>query len=134
MLACKALQKGHFLESLSHARMVHDDLSERGLLSQHLVPHLLAELPFLLPTPTRRSRVEAWIGTSLNDLKSFGGGVCAQRRVSKAGFAERMPGLRPTKATEYPDGQLVSDSRYVSDVERTAAAEPASPVLATALG
>ncbi|GAA2520471.1 glycerol-3-phosphate dehydrogenase/oxidase [Pilimelia columellifera] len=125
-----------YLEQLEFG-LVHEALTERGLLLSRLAPHLVRPVPFLVPLTGRRGP-SGWparvgrrgyygLGLALYDAfaTALGGsrGVPLHRHLSRAGARRLMPSLRPealTGAIRYHDAQ-VDDARMVLALARTAA-------------
>lgn len=126
-------------------KLVHEALTERGLLLSQLAPHLVKPVPFLYPLHhqvVERGYVEA--GISLYDALasvSTGTKVRGQRRrilpwhtfIGHRRMMERFPDLDPKAAVgaiQYWDAS-VDDARFVADLVRTAQAYGGYPASRT---
>ena len=126
-----------YLEQLEFG-LVHEALTERGLLTTRLAPHLVRPVPFLVPLSTRpgplgwpeRVFKRAYYGAGLSLYDGFasalghGRGVPLHQHLSRAGARRLMPSLKPaslTGAIRYYDAQM-DDARMVVTLARTAAA------------
>ncbi|GAA4726651.1 glycerol-3-phosphate dehydrogenase/oxidase [Phytohabitans rumicis] len=124
--------------------LVHEALTERGLLATRLAPHLVRPVPILIPLPGGHSPAElparAWrrlyygAGVAAYDAFAglFGGGrgMPMHRHLSRDGARHLFPSLRPevvAGAVRYYDGQ-VDDARLVVTLARTAASLGATVV------
>jgi glycerol-3-phosphate dehydrogenase len=116
-----------YLEMLDFA-LVHEALSERGLLRNKLAPHLVRPVPFLYPL-TKRIRERPYIGSgiALYDGMALSSGnnkgFPLHRHLSRRGVAKEAPGIRKDAmvgAIQYYDGQ-VDDARHTMVIARTAA-------------
>ncbi|WP_189170230.1 glycerol-3-phosphate dehydrogenase/oxidase [Pilimelia anulata] len=117
--------------------LVHEALTERGLLATRLAPHLVRPVPFLVPLaappgvrgwPARVAR-RAYYGAGLALYDAFatamgsGRGMPLHRHLSRDAARRLMPSLRPdvlTGAIRYHDAQM-DDARMVVALARTAA-------------
>ncbi|MFI5840438.1 glycerol-3-phosphate dehydrogenase/oxidase [Catenuloplanes sp. NPDC051500] len=125
-----------YLEQLE-LHLVHEALTERGLLATRIAPHLVRPLPILVPLEGREGprewpgrafrRAYYGLGVAAYDVFAgvFGGGrgMPLHRHLTRTGAREIFPSLRPdvlTGAIRYYDGQ-VDDARLVVNVARTAA-------------
>jgi glycerol-3-phosphate dehydrogenase len=116
-------------------RLVHEGLRERGLLLQHLAPHLVHPVPILYPLRHRVvERAYVGAGVALYDLLGLSTGSARglprHRHLTKAQALRAAPGLRADAlagAVVYYDAQL-DDARYVVELVRTAAAYGAVPL------
>ncbi|GGK29488.1 FAD-dependent oxidoreductase [Pilimelia terevasa] len=117
--------------------LVHEALTERGLLATRLAPHLVRPVPFLVPLaappgvrgwPARVGR-RAYYGAGLALYDAFatafgsGRGMPVHRHLSRGAARRLMPSLRPdvlTGAIRYFDAQM-DDARMVVALARTAA-------------
>ena len=118
------------LRYLEHGEigLVHQALVERGLLLQRLAPHLVRQVPFILPLTRGWERPYVGTGVALYDalsrLTRKGGAMPGHRHLSKAATARLAPGLQPdayTGAIGFFDAQI-DDARHTLAVVRTAAA------------
>ncbi|MFP5022783.1 glycerol-3-phosphate dehydrogenase/oxidase [Pseudonocardia phyllosphaerae] len=117
-----------YLEMLDF-RLVAEALAERGLLIQHLAPHLVRPVPFLYPLKGRGwERFYAGAGVALYDtlgyLSGRSRGLPRHRHLTRRGARRIFPSLRKDAlvgALEYYDAQ-VDDARHTMFVARTAAA------------
>jgi glycerol-3-phosphate dehydrogenase len=109
--------------------LVHEALTERGLMLSTLAPHLVQPLPFVLPLTHRVwQRAYYGAGVALYDLlagvvQGGGGGLPRHRHLTRRGALRAFPGLRPDRlvgAIRYWDAQ-VDDARHTLTVARTAA-------------
>lgn len=120
--------------------LVHEALTERGLLATRLAPHLVRPVPILVPLPTGPLPVRAvrrayyGAGVALYDalagVLGAGRGMPAHRHLSRAAARRRFPSLRPdalSGAIQFSDGQ-VDDARLVLTLARTAASLGAAVV------
>jgi len=120
--------------------LVHEALTERGLLATRLAPHLVRPVPILLPLPTGPLPVRAvrrayyGAGVALYDgfagLTGQGRGMPGHRHLSRSAARRRFPSLRPdalSGAIQFHDGQ-VDDARLVVTLARTAASLGAAVV------
>ncbi|BBG00502.1 MULTISPECIES: glycerol-3-phosphate dehydrogenase/oxidase [Pseudonocardia] len=117
-----------YLEMLDF-RLVAEALAERGLLIQHLAPHLVRPVPFLYPLQHRGwERLYAGAGVALYDTLGFlsgrSRGVPHHRHLTRRGARKVVPSLRKDAlvgALQYYDAQ-VDDARHTMFIARTAAA------------
>jgi glycerol-3-phosphate dehydrogenase len=125
-----------YLEQLE-LHLVHEALTERGLLSTRLAPHLVRPVPILVPLtgnsrpvdlPGRVAR-RAYYGLGVAAYDAFAGlfgggrGMPLHRHLSRDGARRVFPSLRAeglNGAIRYYDGQ-VDDARLVVNLARTAA-------------
>ncbi|SDL06508.1 glycerol-3-phosphate dehydrogenase [Glycomyces sambucus] len=127
-----------YLEQLELG-LVHEALTERGLLAGSLAPHLVRPVPFLLPLKGIWERGYYGAGVAAYDvlatamsLGSAGagrGGLPWHRHLSRAGALRAFPDLDPRVrgAIRYYDAQ-VDDARLVVALARTAASLGAAVV------
>lgn len=132
-----------YLEQLEFG-LVHEALTERGLLATRLAPHLVRPVPILVPLPddggVRALPARAWrrayYGTGVAAYDAFAGifgggrGMPLHRHLTREGARRAFPSLRPDKlagAIRYFDGQ-VDDARLVVTLARTAASLGATMV------
>ncbi|RKN39076.1 glycerol-3-phosphate dehydrogenase/oxidase [Micromonospora endolithica] len=132
-----------YLEQLEF-HLVHEALTERGLLATRLAPHLVRPVPILVPLPAgqgvrdlparlfRRSYYGAGVAAYDAFAGVFGGGrgMPLHRHLSREGARRIFPSLRPDTlagAIRYYDGQ-VDDARLVVTLARTAASLGATVV------
>jgi glycerol-3-phosphate dehydrogenase len=116
------LQQGNF-------SLVLEALRERGLLQRN-APHLVANLPFVVPNYEWWEAPFYGVGLKLYDLMAGKLGFGASRHLSKAETIERIPtiesdGLRG--GTIYHDGQF-DDARLAINLAQTAAEQGATLV------
>ena len=117
-----------YLEMLDF-RLVAEALAERGLLIQHLAPHLVRPVPFVYPLQHHVwERFYAGAGVALYDslgyLSGRSRGLPHHRHLTRRGARKVVPSLRAdalTGALEYYDAQ-VDDARHTMMIARTAAA------------
>jgi glycerol-3-phosphate dehydrogenase len=128
-----------YLEQLE-LHLVHEALTERGLLSTRLAPHLVRPVPILVPLPPANpfARVahRAYYGLGVAAYDAFAGifgtgrGMPLHRHLTRDGARHLFPSLRAdqiTGAIRYFDGQ-VDDARLVVDLACTAASLGAAVV------
>ncbi len=121
-----------YLEQLEFS-LVHEALTERGLLLDRIAPHLVRPLPFLLPLMSKWQRPYFGTGVQLYDaLSRFGGygGTMPRPHALKPDHARKLaPGLRveewPGGAVTYFDAQI-DDARHTLACVRSAVAAGAS--------
>jgi glycerol-3-phosphate dehydrogenase len=120
-----------YLEQLEFG-LVHQALTERGLLLDRLAPHLVRSVPFLLPL-THRGWERPYVGTGvalydvLSRVSRKGGALPGHRHLSRKATARLAPALVPTSYTGaigFFDAQI-DDARHTLAVVRTAAAHGA---------
>src|SRR5215831_12907375 len=120
-----------YLEQLEFG-LVHQALTERGLLLDRLAPHLVRPVPFLLPL-THRGWERPYVGTGvalydvLSRVSRKGGSLPGHRHLSRRATARLAPGLAPesyTGAIGFFDAQI-DDARHTLAVVRTAVAHGA---------
>ena len=117
-----------YLEMLDF-RLVAEALQERGLLIQHLAPHLVRPVPFVYPLKHHVwERFYAGAGVALYDslglLSGRSRGLPHHRHLTRRGARKVVPSLRADAlvgALEYYDAQ-VDDARHTMMIARTAAA------------
>lgn len=107
--------------------LVHEALTERGLLLDRLAPHLVRPVPFLFPVTSGVQRSYAGMGVQIYDLLSrigaYGGTMPRPRTVSHAAMHGLAPGLRVEAtggAVRFHDAQI-DDARHTVALARTAA-------------
>ncbi|MEU6022256.1 glycerol-3-phosphate dehydrogenase/oxidase [Micromonospora sp. NPDC047134] len=132
-----------YLEQLE-LHLVHEALTERGLLATRLAPHLVRPVPFLVPLPAAEgvrglpARIirRAYYGAGVAAYDAFAGlfgggrGMPLHRHLSREGARRVFPSLRAeglAGAIRYYDGQ-VDDARLVVTLARTAASMGATVV------
>ncbi|MBL6278569.1 glycerol-3-phosphate dehydrogenase/oxidase [Micromonospora fiedleri] len=132
-----------YLEQLEF-NLVHEALTERGLLATRLAPHLVRPVPFLVPLPAgdgvrglpARIVRRAYYGAGVAAYDAFAGlfgggrGMPLHRHLSREGARRIFPSLRAdglAGAIRYYDGQ-VDDARLVVTLARTAASLGATVV------
>jgi glycerol-3-phosphate dehydrogenase len=117
-----------YLEQLELG-LVHEALTERGLLAGSLAPHLVRPVPFLLPLKGIWERAYYGAGVAAYDVLATAlgagrsrGGLPWHRHLSRAGALRAFPDLDPRikGAIRYFDAQ-VDDARLVVALARTAA-------------
>ncbi len=116
-----------YLEMLDFG-LVAEALKERGLLIQHLAPHLVRPVAFLYPLQHRGwERFYAGAGVALYDAMSRvsgRAGVPLHKHLTRRGARKLAPSLRKDAligALHYYDAQ-VDDARHTMFLARTAAA------------
>src|SRR5687767_5042345 len=128
-----------YLEQLE-LHLVHEALTERGLLTSRLAPHLVRPVPILVPLPAASPAARVWqrayygLGVAAYDvfagLFGSGRGMPLHRHLTRDGARHLFPSLRADKITgaiRYFDGQ-VDDARLVVNLARTAASLGAAVV------
>ncbi|WP_091551068.1 glycerol-3-phosphate dehydrogenase/oxidase [Micromonospora pattaloongensis] len=132
-----------YLEQLEF-HLVHEALTERGLLATRLAPHLVRPVPILVPLPAGegvaglpgRAWRRSYYGTGVAAYDAFAGlfgggrGMPLHRHLTREGARRIFPSLRPEAlagAIRYYDGQ-VDDARLVVTLARTAASLGAAVV------
>jgi glycerol-3-phosphate dehydrogenase len=128
-----------YLEQLE-LHLVHEALTERGLLSTRIAPHLVRPVPILVPllagSPAFRVWHRAYYGAGVAAYDAFAGlfgvgrGMPLHRHLTRGGARRLFPSLRGDKivgAIRYFDGQ-VDDARLVVNLARTAASLGAAVV------
>ena len=107
--------------------LVHEALTERGLLLDRLAPHLVRPVPFLYPVTGGVERSYAGVGVQLYDMMSrvgaYGGTMPRPRTLSRAAVHGLAPGLRVEStagAVRFHDAQI-DDARHTVALARTAA-------------
>jgi glycerol-3-phosphate dehydrogenase len=117
-----------YLEMLDFG-LVREALQERGLILQHLAPHLARPVPFLYPLKHRYwERLYAGAGVLLYDTMAVSNahtrGLPRHRHLSRRAALRTCPALRKDSlvgALQYYDAQL-DDARHTMFLVRTAAA------------
>jgi glycerol-3-phosphate dehydrogenase len=128
-----------YLEQLE-LHLVHEALTERGLLSTRLAPHLVRPVPILVPLPPSAPPARVWhrayygLGVAAYDVFAgifgTGRGMPLHKHLTRDGARHIFPSLRAdmiTGAIRYYDGQ-VDDARLVVTLARTAASLGAAVV------
>ncbi len=122
------------LRYLEHGEvgLVHEALTERGLLLDRVAPHLVRPVPFLFPSTGAFQRAYLGAGVALYDLLSHagarGGTMPRPRMLSAAAARGLAPGLRAETlqgAVRFHDAQI-DDARHTVALARTAVARGAS--------
>jgi glycerol-3-phosphate dehydrogenase len=117
-----------YLEMLDFG-LVREALHERGLLTQHIAPHLIRPVQFLYPL-THRGWERSYVGAGVllyDTMGTAGGssrGLPHHRHLSKRRALREAPCMRAdalTGAVQYWDAQ-VDDARHTMTVVRTAVA------------
>ncbi|MEN9654783.1 MAG: hypothetical protein RL235_895 [Chlamydiota bacterium] len=109
------LQQGHIF-------LVHEALTERGLLIQN-APHLVHRLPFCIPTYKTWEKPFYSIGIALYDILASGRKLGASERWSTQETIQRIPTLQSDRlkgSVVYYDGQF-DDARLAITLAQTAA-------------
>lgn len=128
-----------YLEQREFA-LVHEALTERGLLLDKLAPHLVQPVPFLFPV-TRRGWERPYVGFGvtfydlLSRLGAYGVTLPRPKTLSLRQVAGVAPGLRTDAlvgAARYYDAQI-DDARFTVALARTAAAHGAAVATRTAV-
>ena len=113
--------------------LVHEALTERGLLLDRIAPHLVQPVQFIFPV-TRRGWERPYVGFGitvydyLSRLGSFGGKMSRPKTLSARVVAGIAPGLNPDSyvgAVRFHDAQI-DDARHTVAVARTASAHGAA--------
>lgn len=114
-----------YLEQMEFG-LVHEALTERGLLLDRLAPHLVRPVPFIFPVAGAWERSKAGAGVALYDMLSrmgaYGGTMPRPRALSKVAALGIAPGLNPDafhSAVRFHDAQI-DDARHTLAVARTA--------------
>ncbi|TDC79810.1 glycerol-3-phosphate dehydrogenase/oxidase [Micromonospora sp. KC606] len=132
-----------YLEQLEF-HLVHEALTERGLLATRLAPHLVRPVPILVPLPSGRGLRDlparafrrAYYGAGVATYDAFAGvfgggrGMPLHRHLTREGARRIFPSLKAeglAGAIRYHDGQ-VDDARLVVTLARTAASLGATVV------
>ncbi|GGK82475.1 glycerol-3-phosphate dehydrogenase/oxidase [Mangrovihabitans endophyticus] len=128
-----------YLEQLE-LHLVHEALTERGLLATRIAPHLVRPVPILVPltsaAPPARVWNRAYYGLGVAAYDAFAGivghgrGMPLHRHLTRGGARHLFPSLRADKvvgAIRYYDGQ-VDDARLVVNLAGTAASLGAAVV------
>lgn len=107
--------------------LVHEALTERGLLCDRIAPHLVRPLPFLAPLHSSWQRAYYGAGLALYDTLSTALGrgrrLPRHRHLSKRATKRVFPGLATaglTGSVRYFDAQT-DDARFTAVLARTAA-------------
>lgn len=109
--------------------LVHEALTERGLLLDRLAPHLVRPVPFLYPV-TRRGWEKPYVGFGitvydmLSRLGAYGGAMRRPKTLSAKVVRGIAPGIKHDAlvgAVRFYDAQI-DDARHTVAVARTAAA------------
>ncbi|WP_233604352.1 glycerol-3-phosphate dehydrogenase/oxidase [Micromonospora sp. HM5-17] len=125
-----------YLEQLEFG-LVHEALTERGLLATRLAPHLVRPVPILVPLPAGRGPAalpgriwrRCYYGTGVAAYDAFAGifgggrGMPLHRHLTRESTRRIFPSLRADAVAgsiRYYDGQ-VDDARLVVTLVRTAA-------------
>ncbi len=117
--------------------LVHEALTERGLLLDRLAPHLVRPVPFLFPVSKNWQRPYVASGIHLYDMLSrvgsYGGSMPRPKSLSR----DQAKGLAPDLDTDGIAGAMsfhdaqIDDARHTVAVARTAAARGALVVTRT---
>jgi glycerol-3-phosphate dehydrogenase len=105
-----------------HVGLVLEALRERGRLLRN-APHLVHDMPFVLPCYRRRDVAFYGLGMKAYDLLAMWGGFGRSRIVSAGEVRRRLPTVRSAGlrgGVVYHDGQF-DDARLLIDLIRTAA-------------
>jgi glycerol-3-phosphate dehydrogenase len=106
--------------------LVMESLHERGLLRQN-APHLVEELPFIIPDYAWWEKPFYGVGMKVYDVLAGRYGFSVSELLSKEEVLERIPTLRQDHlrgGTLYYDGQF-DDARLLVNLARTAAEQGA---------
>ena len=119
-----------YLEQREFA-LVHEALTERGLLLDRLAPHLVRPVPFLFPVEKTWQRPYVASGIHLYDMLSrvgaYGGSMPRPKSLSREQAKALAPDLDTGEiagAVRFHDAQI-DDARHTVAVARTAAARGA---------
>ncbi|WP_100448758.1 glycerol-3-phosphate dehydrogenase/oxidase [Glycomyces xiaoerkulensis] len=121
-----------YLEQLELG-LVHEALTERGLLTERLAPHLVRPIPFLLPLKDVWERLYYGAGVAAYDVLATalgsGRGMPWHRHLGRAATQLAFPDLSGDVrgSIRYYDGR-VDDARLVVTLARTAASLGAAVV------
>lgn len=122
-----------YLEQLQFG-LVHEALTERGLLLERLAPHLVRPVEFVFPLERSFDRAYVGLGTAvyhvLSRLRSYGGVLPRPHLLSNAELAALVPSIETEGlfgAVQFFDAQI-DDSRHTLAVARTASARGAHVV------
>lgn len=116
-----------YLEQMEFG-LVHEALTERGLLLDRLAPHLVRPVQFLYPV-TRKGWERPYVGFGitvydlLSRIGAYGGAIRRPKSLSSAEIKGIAPGLADDAlvgAVRFNDAQI-DDARYVLALARTAA-------------
>ena len=114
--------------------LVHEALTERGLLLDRIAPHLVHPVPFIFPLTKRYEVPYVGAGVHLYDVLSrvgaYGGKMPRPRTLSTTAVAAVAPGLNTdaiSGAARFYDAQI-DDARHTLAVARSAAESGASLV------
>lgn len=119
--------------------LVHEALTERGLLLDRLAPHLVRPVPFLYPI-TRRGWERPYVGFGitvydmLSRFGAYGGAMQRPRTLSARAVYGISPGIKRDAlvgAVRFHDAQI-DDARHTVAVARTAVAHGAAIATRTA--
>ena len=117
--------------------LVHEALTERGLLLDRLAPHLVRPVPFLFPVEKTWQRPYVASGIHLYDMLSrigaYGGSMPRPKSLSRQQSKSLAPDLDTdgiAGAVRFHDAQI-DDARHTVAVARTAAARGAHVVTRT---
>jgi glycerol-3-phosphate dehydrogenase len=114
--------------------LVREALAERGLLLEHLAPHLVKPVSFLFPL-THPVWERFYIGAGVQLYDRLGGAkhLPSHEHLTRRGARRLMPSLRDDAlvgAIRYYDAQ-VDDARHTMEIARTAAAYGAVTTIST---
>ena len=102
--------------------LVHEALTERGLLLERIAPHLVHPLPFLLPLQSKWERSYFGAGVQLYDTLSRVGGYGGTMPRPKALKPEDAAGLAPgLRVDEWPGGAVTFFDAQIDDARHTLA-------------
>jgi glycerol-3-phosphate dehydrogenase len=130
------------LRYLAHGEigLARESARERAVLMGSTAPHLVRQLPFLVPDVAGRSVTAlAAAGGRLGDAVRMSvpggrGSLPSTRRVSRAEVSRLVPGVRAGRGgVVFWDGQLVDDARLVVALARTAASYGATVLTGAAV-
>ncbi len=116
-----------YLEQLNF-KLVHESLTERGLMLKTLCPHLTRPIQFIYPIQHRVwERPYMGMGMILYDTIGGAGAVPRHKHLTRGGIRAIAPGLDETKmagALTFYDVQM-DDARHTVELVRTAAQQGA---------
>lgn len=122
-----------YLEQLEFG-LVHEALTERGLLLERLAPHLVRPVEFVFPLERSFDRAYVGLGTAvyyaLSRLRSYGGALPRPHLLNNAQLGALVPSIETEGlfgAVQFFDAQI-DDSRHTVAVARTASARGAHVV------
>jgi glycerol-3-phosphate dehydrogenase len=119
-----------YLEHLEFG-LVHEALTERGLLLERLAPHLVRPVEFVFPLERSFDRAYVGLGTAvyhvLSRMRSYGGPLPRPHLLDNNELSALVPSIETTGlygAVQFFDAQI-DDSRHTMALARTAKARGA---------